>query len=178
MDNENDFTQIEKITQIKFDDWVIEFLVKDQHNLTAVLHHAQIVLVENNKIIEEIQPKFWKIAVSAKILENGSVLIGDSFGTISCYNTASKLYFESNLDKGTIFDIDFHKNTQTILTVQEFHTVAMWRLHDDHFELLMNCQPHSSRVLHCCFVHNKIPVSLGEDGFMVVFDLDSIAVFR
>ena len=171
--NGNDFSEIESNTSIQFPDWVLTFLVKDEHNITAVLHHAQVSIVKDNEIVEEIKPKFWKIAVSAKLIDENTVLIGDSFGTISYYNIRTKKYFETNLDHGAIFDIDYDKETKKILAVQELHTVDMWLLEDSGFKLLMDSALHSSRVLRCCIAHNRIPVSLGEDGFMCVFDLEN-----
>ena len=172
----NEFKEIEIIQKIVFSDWIVTFSIKSEE-IEVVLHHAQIAVVKEGKIVEEIRPPLWKIAMSAKIIDSG-VLVGDSFGTISLFNRKSHKYFEINLDKGGIFDIDFEPESRTILTVQEFHTVAMFKLHEDKFELLMNCQPHSSRVFRCKFV-SKTPVSLGEDGFMVIYeDLKPVSQFH
>lgn len=162
----DNFLSIEIISSIQFIDWIVTARVESDNKITSVLHHGQIVYSTFDKIENLIRPSLWKIVVSAKIIDQG-IVIGDSFGTISLFNPETGKYFEANHDRGSVFDIDI--KGENIVASYEFHTVALWKLHDDSFELISSSSPHPSRVLGAKFI-GEIPVSLGEDGYMKFHD--------
>lgn len=168
----SDFSSYTILMSEEFEDYVLAASIDEIQNpegkisLTVILHHGQLCRVSEK--ISVSQPKVWKIVTSAYIVNRNMIISGDSFGCISILQTDSGTEINKETEYGTVFEIDFNRNTQQILAAYEFKACGLFQFDGKKIISIWIMQNHPSRVWGCRFLSIG-PVSYGEDGCIHLF---------